>query len=56
MQYECKEDGVMPEDFMKAVELGAEVQVNTYSILGWLTVEPEDLQFRVGVDYRIKPV
>lgn len=55
MQYECKEDGVMPEDFLEAVKNGAEVQVNTYSSIGWLTVSESDLQYRNGVEYRIKP-
>lgn len=55
MQYECKQDGIMPEDFMKAVENGAEVQVNTYCDIGWLTVSGNDLTYRNGVEYRIKP-
>lgn len=55
MQYECKQDGVMPEDFMQAVKNGAQVQVNTYSVVGWLTVTGNDLTYCNGVQYRIKP-
>lgn len=55
MQYECTQDGVMPEDFIQAVQNGAEVQVNTYSVIGWLTVSGSDLNYRNGVEYRIKP-
>lgn len=54
MIYECKEDGVMPKEFMDAVEAGAEVEVNTYSVIGWITVDASELQFRNSVEYRIK--
>jgi hypothetical protein len=55
MQYECKADGEMPKEFLEAVKKGAEVQVNTYSVLGWLTVLGSDLEYRNGTEYRIKP-
>lgn len=55
MQYECKEDNVMPDDFMELVKNGAEVQVNTRSSIGWLTISGSDLEYRNGVEYRIKP-
>lgn len=54
MQYECKEDGVMPEDFLEAVKNGAEVEVNTNSIIGFITVSNRDLTYRNGLEYRIK--
>ena len=55
MKYKCKEDGVMPDDFMEAVNSGAEVQINTHSVIGWLTISGADLTYRNGVEYRIKP-
>lgn len=51
---ECKEDGVMPKEFMAAVEAGHDVQVNTHSVVGWVTVESDELEFRNGVEYRVK--
>ena len=53
MQFECKVDGEMPKEFMDAVQNGAEVQIN--SEIGWLTVSASDLEYRNGVEYRIKP-
>lgn len=54
--HECKQDGVMPKEFMDAVKNGFEIQVNTQSVVGWLTVDSGELEFRNGVEYRIKPV
>lgn len=53
--HECKRDGVMPKEFMDAVKNGLEIQVNTQSVVGWLTVDSDELEFRNGVEYRIKP-
>jgi hypothetical protein len=54
MKEVCKEDGVMSDEFMAAVTAGAEVQVNTETVVGWLTVEAGDLEYRNTLEYRIK--
>lgn len=55
MKEVCKEDGVMSTEFMAAVQSGAEVQVNTETVVGWITVSGSDLEFRNSLEYRIKP-
>lgn len=51
----CKTDGVMSPEFMAAVAAGAEVQLNTETVVGWITVSGSDLEFRNSLEYRIKP-
>lgn len=54
MKEVCKEDGVMSDEFMAAVAAGGEVQVNTETVVGWITVEACDLEYRNSLEYRIK--
>jgi hypothetical protein len=55
MKEVCKEDGVMSPEFMAAVAAGGEVQINTETVVGWITVSGSDLEFRNSLEYRIKP-
>jgi hypothetical protein len=54
MKEVCKEDGVMSPEFMAAVAAGGEVQINTETVVGWITVSGSDLEFRNSLEYRIK--
>jgi hypothetical protein len=40
---------------MAAVAAGGEVQVNTETVVGWITVSGSDLEFRNSLEYRINP-
>ncbi len=53
MCHECVEDGVMPQEFFKAIEDGKTIQVNT--TIGWIDLDSDDVEFRNSVEYRIKP-
>jgi hypothetical protein len=55
MKEVCKEDGVMSPEFMAAMAAGGEVQVNTETVVGWITVSGSDLEFRNSLEYRINP-
>lgn len=50
----CKEDGVMSPEFMAAVAAGGELQVNTETVVGWITLDRDDVEFRNSLEYRIK--
>lgn len=47
MKEVCKEDGVMSPEFMAAVAAGGEVQINTETVVGWITVSGSDLEYRI---------
>jgi len=52
MIFNCKEDGVIPKEFMELVEAGGTVQV--MSVIGWITVTKEDgLEFRNNLTYQV---
>lgn len=51
----CKEDGVMSPEFMAAVDGGGELQVNTESVVGWITLDRDEVEFRNSLEYRVKP-
>lgn len=51
----CKEDGVMSPEFMVAVDGGGELQVNTESVVGWITLDRDEVEFRNSLEYRVKP-
>lgn len=51
--YEVVEDGVVPEWLQSAYEEGETIQV--LSSIGWITCDADDISFRNGVTYRIKP-
>ncbi len=50
----CKEDGVMSTDFMAAVNAGGEIQVNSETVVGWITLDRDDVEFRNSLEYRVK--
>lgn len=50
----CKEDGVMSPDFMAAVNAGGELQVNTETVVGWITLDRDEAEFRNSLEYRVK--
>lgn len=50
----CKEDGVMSADFMAAVNSGADIQVNTETVVGWITLDRDEVEFRNSLEYRVK--
>lgn len=52
MIFNCKEDNVVPKDFMTLVEAGGIVQVMTS--IGWITIEEDDgLEFRNSLTYQV---
>lgn len=53
MIHECKEDGVMPEEFFQAIRDGKQIQVK--SSIGWIDIDSDEVEFRNSVEYRIKP-
>ncbi len=50
----CKEDGVMSTDFMAAVNAGGEIQVNSETVVGWITLDRDEVEFRNSLEYRVK--
>lgn len=50
----CKEDGVMSPDFMAAVNSGGELQVNSETVVGWITLDRDEVEFRNSLEYRVK--
>ena len=52
MIFNCKEDGVAPEEFLALVKAGNTVQVMT--AIGWITVSKEDgLEYRNNLTYQV---
>jgi len=54
MKEVCKEDGVMSPEFMAAVAAGGQVQLNTETVVGWIDMSADDLEYRNSLEYRIK--
>lgn len=49
----CKEDGVMSEAFVAAIENGAEIY--SESVIGWIKVDHQSVnQVRNGIKYKAK--